>query len=86
MFPSVSISEEAAFSSDEVDRRMSSDAAPYPSDAASPEILQEGYGNRQNMSAHLRSERVDQVEMKELLRIGGSVSVSVRATPPTRIT
>ena len=62
---------------------MSSDAAPYPSDAASPERLQKGYGNRQNMSAHLRSERVDQVEMRELLRIEGYVFVEIQALPPT---
>ena len=37
MFPSVSIREEVALSSDEVDRRMSSDAAPKPSDAARPD-------------------------------------------------
>ena len=84
MFPSVSIREEVALSSDEVDRRMSSDAAPYPNDAANPERLHEVYRNRQRMGTHLRSERVDQVEMRELLRIEGYVSVEIQALPPTR--
>ena len=86
MFPSVSMSDGGAVLSLEVvERRMSSEAAPYPREAARPDTAGTKYlESIHGHNTYLHSGKAGQYERKGLWRIVNFGFAEVRRTEPSR--